>query len=117
MGDRNRRVSVTMAEQVAAMLGNDRHCWQTNDGLTLEEIITRCGDAVVSQTSVNRKRRRYLFSDGSALTCSAESWDLGFDGCFCQQAAGHDRTAAADGHVCECVAGACPGPQLRSPGA
>ncbi|HYW04588.1 MAG TPA: hypothetical protein VFA86_11680 [Gammaproteobacteria bacterium] len=117
MGDRNKRVSVTMAEQVAAMLGHDRHCWQTGDGLTLEEILSRCGESAAAQSSTNRKRRRFLFSDGSVLTCSAESWDLGFAGCFCQQTAGHDEAPAADGHVCERLRQAsCPA-EARAPGA
>lgn len=63
------------------------------------ELDTACRGADgtrARQESDNATRwTRYTVPDGSVLTMSGDSWDLGYPGCFCWQGVGHDAVCTA----------------------
>lgn len=59
----------TIAEQIAAELGNDGARWETDDGRNVEEIFAeRCIDYTSELPT------RYTFEDGSYIVAGNSGW-------------------------------------------
>lgn len=83
----------TLAEQFASALYDDGQCFETDEGVTFEELIDQM-DAVVTYSSrgytdgtlqyvdgtccghIHGDPIRYEFSDGSAVVEAGDAWDI-----------------------------------------
>jgi hypothetical protein len=82
----------TIAEQIAARLGDNGQRWQTTDGTTLEDL---CMGAGASLRCLEFDFYAYDFADGSTITVAGAAWDLGYAGCYCWQGVGHETDGSA----------------------
>jgi hypothetical protein len=94
--------SMTIAQQIAAALGNDGSEWRTrptddSDPVTFTELVARHGGSDVQWRDGWRTGDvcRHVFSDGSIITEAGSAWDFGFPACFCWAGA-----VEQEGHRC-----------------
>lgn len=66
---------MTIAQQVALLLGDDGTVWETQDGRTLEDLAEEYG-AVTTTHPDKHYLTRHVFDDGSAIVASEGAWDL-----------------------------------------
>lgn len=96
-------VETAAAELVAAALGHDGQRWRTDDGRTLDDLVTTFGGTIEPHPGRDRDLGRYgdvwraIFPDGSAITASGGAWDLGYPECWRWQGNGHEDCAAGEG--------------------
>jgi len=66
--------SMTAAERIARVLGDDGMRWETNDGLTFDGLCAEAGAVRIRDDA--RELTRYMFPDGSAIVASPGAWDI-----------------------------------------
>ena len=92
--------AATIAETIAAAMGDDGTAWHTADGRRFDDLL-----APWSYTFERHPHRpdvyRYVFPDGSVITTAGDAWDLGFPTCWCWQGAPGDWHPASGGE-CDC---------------
>lgn len=82
---------VTTAELIARRLGDDGTVWTAPDGRPVEDVLREEAARVDRDQGPSGTRTRYVFEDGSAITCAGDAWDVGFADCYCWAGAGeHD---------------------------
>ena len=86
----------TIAETIAAALGDNGMTWRTADGATLDQLAEQAGG------ELDRHPRRpdvcrWIFPDGSVITAAGDGWDFGFATCWCWAGAPFEFHPAADG--------------------
>jgi len=77
---------MTIADQVAALLGDDGQVFETADGRTLADLAAEYG-AEIERAS--HEAIRYTWPDGSVIVEVGGAWDLGYPHCWCWQGVGH----------------------------
>lgn len=66
---------LTIAEQVARLMGNDEQRWKAEDGRTLDQVAEDHG--VDIEMNPNKPHlTRYVFDDGSAIIAAENGWDI-----------------------------------------
>lgn len=81
---------MTIAEQIAAALGNDGQQWETRDGIAFATLMhEQDANATWRDGWMVGDVVRYEFRDGSVITEAGDAWDIGYPDCFCWQGAGH----------------------------
>jgi len=82
---------MTIAETIAALLGDDGQVFTARDGRTLDEV---CRDVGARVTTDGFDKTRYDFDDGSSIVVAGAAWDLGLPGgCYCWEGANGGRHA------------------------
>ena len=64
----------TIAEKIAQLLGNDGQRWETEEGLTFDDLCAEAGAVRIRDDA--RELTRYEFPDGSAIVASPGAWDI-----------------------------------------
>lgn len=72
----------TIAETIAASLGDNGTIWRTDDGVSLDQLA-EAADAEVDRHPRKPDVCRWTFPDGSVITAAGEGWDFGFATCWC----------------------------------
>ena len=86
---------MTTAEQIAKRFGDNGLSFTDSSGVTLDDACHEIACRV--RHPVDHGTRRYLFSDGSAITIAHDAaWDLGYTDCWCWQGQGHDEDCTAE---------------------
>jgi hypothetical protein len=66
--------SMTTAERIAGLLGDDGMRWETEEGLTFDDLCAEAGAVRIRDDA--RELTRYEFPDGSAIVASPGAWDI-----------------------------------------
>ena len=64
----------TTAERIAKILGDDGTSWETDDGLTFDDLCAEAGAVRIRDSA--RELTRYEFPDGSAIVAGVGAWDI-----------------------------------------
>jgi hypothetical protein len=91
MPDTNIPPALTIAERIAAALGNDGMRWSTPDGTEFEDLVAQHGGAYIARDPRRPDVARYTFADGSIITAAGDAWDLGYADCWCWQGCQSDN--------------------------
>lgn len=75
-------MTLTAAERIAEQLGDNGMTWRNNAGFHLDELAEMENGDLERHPSTPDVHR-WVFSDGSVITCAGEAWDFGFRGCWC----------------------------------
>lgn len=78
---------MTIAENIAVLLGNDGRNFSVKDGNNFWGLMASHGAKRAER--LGGKIVRYTFPDGSAITETGAAWGIGYAGCFCWQEGGH----------------------------
>jgi hypothetical protein len=82
----------TTAEGIAAQFHNDGQRFETENGITIEDVLAETAIDEDYRDGRGTDTVRYTFRDDSVLTIAGDCWDLGYLGCFCSRGAGHDES-------------------------
>ena len=66
--------SMTTAERIAGLLGDDGERWETDDGVTFDDLCAEAGAVRIRDSA--RELTRYEFPDGSAIVAGVGAWDI-----------------------------------------
>ena len=78
------RPALTIADQIAALLGDDGSRWDSDDGRSFDALcldidpeptVTIAGSEHHDRYDDGSRPNRYAFSDGSAIVTCASGWD------------------------------------------
>lgn len=81
--------ALTIADRIAAALGDDGTRWRTAGGHTLDQLAEQA-NGFVDRHPRKPDVCRWTFPDGSVITAAGDAWDLGFPTCWCWQGAPDD---------------------------
>jgi len=65
---------MSTAERIAKILGDDGTSWETDDGLTFDDLCAEAGAVRIRDSA--RELTRYEFPDGSAIVAGVGAWDI-----------------------------------------
>ncbi len=83
---------MTIAQKIAALLGDDGEEFTTSDGRTLTELAWGYyGSRDVHERNTDHEMTRWTFPDESVITIAQETaWDLGYPNCYCWVGCGRE---------------------------
>ena len=85
-------MTMTAAQEVSSLLHDDGQVFDADDGTSMEGL---CMNRGADRTENNRGAVRFVFPDGSVITCYSDGWNYGYRDCWCWQG----------GHADDCTAG------------